>query len=226
MGGVARRIAGGVALVALVAPAVARADEVRAGSVQARISPTEVVLGNSVVERRWARAPFATTALVDRRGRDRTWSTATPDFSLRLAGAEVVTSEAFTVTAVRTDRLDRGGLRVTMELSGPGLSAERVAEAYPGVAGMRTQTILLSPVPLALGGAPLERAVTGPAEPSLTALRAGADWREPGWSGPPVSVGDPHAGTWRDTRTAGPGQALAGPGQGLGLHGRAAPRVL
>src|SRR3954452_18881670 len=161
MGGVARRMAGGLALVALVGPAVARADEGRAGGGHARISPTEVVLGTSVVERRWARAPFATTALVDRRGPDRTWSTATPDFSLRLAGAEVLTSEAFTVTAVRTARLDRGGRRVTMDLSGPGLSAERVAEAYPGIAGMRTQTILPSPVPLALGGATLERAVAG-----------------------------------------------------------------
>src|SRR3954452_5811580 len=149
MGGVARRIAGGLALAALVVPAGARAEEVRAGSVRAVISPTEVVLGNSVVERRWARAPFATTALVDRRGRGRTWSTATPDFSLRLAGADAVTSEAFTVSAVRTERLDSGGLRLTMELSGPGLTAERVAEAYPGIAGMRTQTILRSPVPLA-----------------------------------------------------------------------------
>jgi hypothetical protein len=79
-GGLALHALAGLALLALFGPATARADEVRAGSVHARISPTEVVLGNSVVERRWARAPFATTALVDRRGRDRTWSTATPDF--------------------------------------------------------------------------------------------------------------------------------------------------
>jgi hypothetical protein len=215
MGGVAPRTACALALLALAAPAAARADQVRAGSVYARVSRDEVVLGNSVVERRWARAPFATTALVDRRSRRRTWSGPTPDFALRLAGADAVSSEAFGVSDVRVQRLDRGGLRVTMELSGPGLSAERVAEAYPGIAGLRTQTILRPAVPLALAGATLERAVTGAGEPSLTALRAGADWREPGWSGPPVSVGDPHAGTWRDTRTAGRGEALAGPGQWL-----------
>ena len=45
------------------------------------------------------------------------------------------------------------------------------------------------------------------------ALRAGADWREPGWTGPDVAVGDPHAGTWRET-SADPN----GPGQWLSLR--------
>ena len=76
-----------VALVAATAPALAKtsAGEVRQGSVYARITNTEVVLGNSVAERRWSRDALRTTALVDKRGQDRTWSTGSRDFSLTTA---------------------------------------------------------------------------------------------------------------------------------------------
>jgi hypothetical protein len=71
MAGVLRIVAPAAALAALAAAAPAGAQEVRAGSVYARVTPTQVVLGNSLAERRWDRAPFRTTALVDRRGDER-----------------------------------------------------------------------------------------------------------------------------------------------------------
>jgi hypothetical protein len=70
-------------------------------------------------------------------------------------------------------------------------------------------------VPLTLLAARLEEARTGPADTTLHAFRAGADWREPDWAGPTPSVGDPHAGTWRDSRSAAPGEAIEAPAQWL-----------
>ena len=139
-----RRAVAVVALVAATAsaPGAARAADYRDGSVHASVSPTQVVLGNNLVERRWDRTAFRTTALVDRRGRDRVWSAGRRDFSLTVAGVKVG-SEALHVESVNVTQLDRGGLRVRMELSAPasvpGLAITRVAEAYPGVAGFRVR---------------------------------------------------------------------------------------
>ena len=55
------------AAIALLVPASAGAS-----SVYARADATQVVLGNSVAERRWSRGPMRTIALFDKRGRDRT----------------------------------------------------------------------------------------------------------------------------------------------------------
>jgi hypothetical protein len=207
-------------LAATAAPAPARAAEYRDSSVYASVSPTQVVLGNALAERRWDRAAFRTTALVDRRGQDRVWSAGRRDFSLTVAGVNVG-SELLHVTSAQVEPLPRGGLRVLMELSAPvslpGLSVTRVAEAYPGVAGVRVQTLLESGLPAALSRATLDEAAVGDAAPTLNAFRAGGDWREPGWQGPAVSVGDPHAGTWRDTHSAGSGEPLRGPGQWLSV---------
>jgi len=209
-----------VALVAATAPAWAKPTgdgTVRAGSVYATVTGTEVVLGNSVAERRWSRDALRTTALVDKRGQDRTWSTGSRDFSLTI-GAATVGSEAFSVEDVAVRRLDRGGLQVTMTLAGvPGLAATRVVEAYNGIAGFRTQTFLTPTTPLPLRGATLDEAAVGAATPVLHAFRSGADWREPDYTGPDVAVGDKHPGTWRDTRTAPAGTALQGAGQWLSL---------
>jgi hypothetical protein len=201
-----------VAVLALPAPAQAR-------SVYARITAGEVVLGNSLVERRWKRDGLVTAALVDKRAGGRTWSAGRRDFALDLAGRADVGSERFTVTGVRTARLARGGLRVSMALASPvpGLTATRIAEAWPGVAGFRTQTILHPAAGLALSGATLDEAAVAGAAPTLHAFRAGADWREPDWAGPQLAVGDAHPGDWRDTRRAGAGAALGGPGQWLAL---------
>ena len=214
-------------LLALPSAALA-ATEVQAGSVYARVTDSEIVLGNGSVERRWSRDPFVTTALTDKRAGGETWTLGpNRDFALGLAATEIG-SESFAAGDAAVERIPGGGLRVTMSLvPGPvpelaGIaSLTRVAEAYPGVAGFRTQTTIESAVPLALTSATLEEAGVGEAVPTITALRSGADWREPGWEGPappfdgapkPV-VGDPHAGTWRDSRSAGAGEQLEGPAQ-------------
>src|SRR3954454_11851645 len=213
-----RRVLAAFALL-LALPATARAETFRDGSVYASVTPAQVVLGNSVAERRWARHGLVTTALVDKRSHGVVWSAGRRDFALDLAGRTDVGSEQFTVIGARIAPVDRGGLRVTRELSSPlpGLTATRSAEAYPGIAGFRTQTILHAAAGLALSGATLDEAAVPGAAPTLHAFRAGADWREPDWSGPPVSVGDPRAGDWRDTHSAGAGEALAGPGEWLAL---------
>lgn len=203
----------------LVAPGVAAADTTyRDGSVFARVGATGVTLGNRVAERSWSRAPFLTTELVDKRGRRRVWSTGSPDFSLSLSGVEL-SSDAFRADSVSVARLARGGLRVTMTLrpiaGAPPVTVTRTAEAYPAVAGFRTQTTIESTIPLALSRATLDEAAVGAATPTIHAFRAGADWREPGYGGPPVTVGDPHAGTWHESRSADPGQPLEAPGEWL-----------
>ena len=114
----------------------------RDGGVYADVTAQRVTLGNSLAERSWNRAALATLELRDKRGRDHVWSRNTPDFRLFGTGAPI-TSEQFTVTGVQVEHLARGGLRVEMQLTGPaGLTATRIAEAYPGVAGFRTQTVL------------------------------------------------------------------------------------
>ena len=102
------------------------------------------------------------------------------------------------------------GLRVEIELAGPaGITATRIAAAYPRIAGFRTQTIVESLAPLPLTGATLDEAAVGD-KPAATLhnFRAGADWRNPEYEGPPAAVGDPQGGTWRATTRGEPGQPV------------------
>ena len=207
----------GVALAVLLGTAPsAAAQDLRDADVYAHVDGGEVVLGNAVVERRWSRDALRTTLLADKRAGRRQWSAGRRDFALSIAGAEVG-SETFRVEAVELERVARGGVRVRMRLApgpgGPALRAERIAEAYPGVAGFRTRTVLHPAAGLSLTGATLDEAAVGDVVPTIHAFRAGADWRQPGYKGPDVSVGDPHAGTWRATSTAARGAALEGPAQ-------------
>ena len=203
------------ALVALttVAGAPARAAEpvtVRVpGGVYATVTEGAVVLGNEVVERRWARDGLRTTALVDKRRGGRTWSRGHRDFTLSLTTG-AVGSESFRVESVEVVRLPRDGLRAVMRLGQPGgtLTATRTVEAYPDVAGFRTQTTVTSSTARELAAATLDELAVGESRPTLHAFRAGADWRNPDWPGPAVWVGYSPAGDWRETRTAGPGAAL------------------
>ena len=213
----------GAALGWLLAPGPAAAAAPSQDPAYARVSADAVVLGNGVAERRWDRRSFRTTALVDKRDRDRVWSTGRRDFTLTVGGAELG-SELFDAGSANATSLPGGGRRVTMELQAAGapagLTVTRIADAYPGIAGFRTQTIIRSAAPVALSAATLDEAATGAAAPTLHAFRAGADWRQPGYRGPDVSVGDPHAGTWRDSRTAARGAALEGPAQWLSVGDR------
>ena len=207
------------ALVALFAPA-ARAEVVQDGSVTAEVTATRVTLANSVAERSWDRAPVRST-IVDKRGTNRTWSKDAPDFALQIAGQEI-SSAAMRISAATVSHLGRGGLRVTMTLVDdtlPTLTVTRVAEAYPGVAGFRTETTVASSVPVLLSAATIDEATVGASvTPAISAFRAGSDWRDPSWTGPPFALGDPHGGTWRETRTAAPGTALRAPGEWLSVR--------
>ncbi|HZQ28699.1 MAG TPA: alpha-galactosidase [Acidimicrobiales bacterium] len=190
-------------------------DELRVDGVYASVTMSSVTLGNDEVERTWDRGAFQTASLVDEREGGRTWGEHVDDFELALSAGRLP-SHSFSVTAVSLAPVDHG-IRVTMSLAGPGsaLTVQRVVDAYDGVAGFRTQTTVTSAVPLALTGARLETlGAGGGVAPSVSSFRAGADWRTGGnWPGAPVAVGDPRAGTWRDTRTAPAGQALEGAGQ-------------
>jgi hypothetical protein len=208
--------------VLVTGPGTAQADSTYTdGSVYARVGATSVELGNSLAGRRWTRAPFRTAELVDHRGSDRVWSSDSPDFTLSTGTLEFA-SDAFTVGSASVTKLERGGLRLTMWLvpppALPGVSVTRVAEAYPGVAGFRTQTVIASTAPLVLERATLDEVAPASAvAPTIHSFRAGGDWRDPDWPGPPFTIGDPHPGTWRDTSSAGSGQALEAPGEWLSL---------
>jgi hypothetical protein len=206
-----------VALVAASAPVAAKPDDgARMGSVYANVLGSRVVLGNALVERVWELEPFRTVALVDKRDGGRIWSADHPDFTLGIGGVPI-SSEAFDVSGVDVEKIE-GGLRVTFRLALPGLSAERIVETYNGVAGFYSQTVLTPSTPIALSGATLDEAAVGDrVVPTIHAFRAGADWREPGWEGPALSIGDPHAGTWRDTRSGQAGASLEGAAQWLSV---------
>jgi hypothetical protein len=222
-----RRLAITLGALLAAAPATAHAVGTTAHAAEApaeaRVTANEVAIGNGLFERRWDRGSFRTLALTDLRDGGRRWGGARRDFSLFLGDAEVG-SGAFRVSAAHVERLERGGVRVTMSLVprlpglAAGLTATRVAEAYPGIAGVRTRTTLHPRMPLTLTGATLDEAAVGPAAPTSHSFRAGADWREPDWAGPQLSLGDPHAGTWRETRSPGWRQPLEAPAQWLELR--------
>ena len=140
------------------------------------------------------------------------------DFSLTVAGVQVG-SEALHVESVDVTELDRGGLRVRMELSAPvalpGLTITRVAEAYPGVAG------LPRPDGAGVAGAAGARARDpgrggrrrgGADDPRLPRRRRLARAR---LAGAAAHGGRPAPGTWRESSHAGAGEPLRGPGEWL-----------
>ncbi len=192
------------------------------GDVYARVADEKAILGNGLVERRWELKSFRTTHLIDQRGDEWVLGRRHRDFALGFSMFEL-NSDAFSVSDVRVENLPRGGLRLMMTMSPPllpTLTVVRSVDAYPGVAGLRTETTLTSILPLALSRFVADEIYIQDAAATLHSLRSGADWREPGWAGPPVVVGEPHAGTWRDTKSAGLGEPVEGPGQWLSLADR------
>ena len=213
-----RRLTSALLALALIVPFTSAATaaeplEETSGTTYVRVDDSEVVIGNALVERTWRRAGLATISMVDKR--DGTVEAGTsPDFRLMVGDPQAeITSELFDVAAVNVIEIE-GGLRAVLDLTGPSMNATRTVEVYEGIAGFRTQTTLQPLSPLVLRGYTLEEAAVGnEVAPTIHAFRAGADWREPDWAGPEMSLGDPHAGTWRDTRSAGTGETLRGAGQ-------------
>jgi hypothetical protein len=168
-----------------------------------------VTIGTGLVTWRWSTPAAHTTSIVDERtGRSEVGEGA--DFALTTAIGDT-SSDSLRVLTARADETP-GGLRLQVVLGGLGVVVTRTITAYGGVAGFRVETTVRATLPLVLAGARLAQLAVGPGRVATRhALRAGADWREPGWPGPQVTVGDPHAGTWRDTSTDpnGPGQWLS-----------------
>lgn len=189
----------------------------RSGETYATVSADQLVAGNGLVERTWTLDGFGTTGISDLRDGGKQWGGSSADFTLDL-GAQQLSSEAFSATDTTVDEIPGGsGLRIRVDLTSVGIDATRVIEIYDGVAGFMTRTILRPTAPLPLFGYTLDSAtVGGSVTPTIHAFRSGADWRDPSkgpWDGPQLTVGDPHAGTWRDSRSAEQGQPIQGPAQ-------------
>ena len=237
-----RRFFALLALTSLVASAVLTGSatgsspngDYRHGSVYAQITDTEIALGNPLIERKWSRDGFGTIGLTDQRGWTSSMTPGRPDFRLfagSQAAPQVLSSDLFQADSVTVTEIERG-LQLDITLTpidpalSPGLSITRTLQVYNGIAGIRASTVIESAVPLALRGYTLDE-VPASGAPTIHAFRAGADWREPDWGGPspheswpgpPSSIGDSHPGTWRDTKTAGEGQALAAAGQWISVE--------
>ena len=206
--------------------------EYEAGETYARVTDETLLVGNGLVERSWALDRFGTTSITDLRRGGKPWGNAGPDFTLDL-GAAQLSSTDFQATDTTVETIDGPGLRIRVSLTSPTTDATRAIEIYEGVAGFKTRTILTPKAALLLSGYTMESAAVGSqVTPTIHAFRAGADWRDPeeGWDGPrpsdddqcrqycPVtSVGDPHAGTWRDTRSAAAGEPIQGPAQWISV---------
>ncbi|HZN14690.1 MAG TPA: alpha-galactosidase [Acidimicrobiales bacterium] len=166
----------------------------------------DVTLANRFVEWRWSKPAARTAAITDRRT-GRRWGFPGPDFTLLTPSGPMRSDKLRVVDVTRTSR------RLHVTLSYPGITVTRDISLFDDVAGFRIETVVRAVAPFVLSGAQLARVNTSSdLSAQRLAFRAGADWREPGWPGPATEVGDPHAGTWRDT-SANPN----GPGQWLSL---------
>jgi hypothetical protein len=189
--------------------------------VHAGLTPDHITLENGLIARTWTREPYRTESLIDLRN-NRTWTENSDDLALALLGLDLVSR--FTVDGEpQIETLDDGAVRVSTTLlpsplgtSLPLLRVIRSVTMYPGIAGMRVDTHLEPTLPLALSGYTLDRVQpSGSLVADLHAFRAGADWREPEWEGPPLVIGDAQGGTWRETTS---GTEVSGTAQWLSLR--------
>ena len=112
-------------------------------------------------------------------------------------------SDRFTVDERRRRATPRGGLRVTMTLDRRARPDGRSASSRssPASPASRRRRSSSPPPALALSSVVLEQAAAArgdgrrctPSAPAPTGA-------SPDWTGPQLQVGDPHAGTWRDTQ--------------------------
>ncbi len=193
-------------------------------AVKAEINAERIVLSNGLLERSWTRTPYRTERLTDLRN-GRVWTEDTSDLALAIVGYDLI--EGFVVEGEpQVETTAKGAVRVTTTLVPsllginllPGLPILRMirtVEMLPGIVGMRSEARIESTLPLILSGYTLDQAQpVGGVDADLHSFRAGADWREPGWEGPPLAIGDPRAGTWRLTTT---GDSVAASAQWLSL---------
>ena len=181
------------------------------------IAADAITMANGLVERRWTTAPFGTASITDTRTGLTTG--ASPDFRLRLVDGAELTGKDFTVANATADELPRGGRQLVLTLAGAGGTVTRTIAMYPGVAGFEVRTTVALPA-LALTGYTLDEVTLPGAAPTLHAFSAGYDWRgsdTQDWEPTVAPFGGAHTGDHRETRSTGPGEALAGEGQWLSL---------
>lgn len=178
------------------------------GAVQLQIDEGRIVLSNGLIERSWTSSPLVRTErLVDLRT-GKVWISDDTDFALGVVGLPLSGNYRSSTVGIKSETTPSGSVRLTMSLVPtlpvaelPQTVIRRTFEMYPGIAGMRVETNIETLVPLVITGYSLEQAL--PEGDALTAdlhsFRAGADWREPEWEGPPLVLGDAQTGTWRKT---------------------------
>ena len=184
------------------------------------VTEDKVEIASALIERTWSRKPFRTERLVDGRT-GKVWSEDSADFALVVGGAELA-SDAFEVVGEpQVERKPSGAVRTTFTLAPAGgvpagLTLTRTVETYPDVAGMRSETWVHSAAPLAISGYSVDESRPQGAglRGTIHSFRAGADWREPEWTGPQVTIGDAHPGDWRETRA---GASVSGGAQWLSV---------
>jgi hypothetical protein len=159
----------------------------------ARVHDGVLEVGNDLVVRAFSLAPYRTLSIIDRRTRE---VVAGPgaDGWLELVtgdGTTAVPLDSFDAGEVSTRRLPDGGVSVRVPLG----QVTRLVEVHPGVAGLTMS--LEAAAPLVVSGYALDRVVPRhPGTAVAQAVRAGSDWREPGWA-PQLAVGDAQTGDWR-----------------------------
>ncbi len=207
----------------LITPAGALAATATSNAgVTAVIGPNRISLGNGIVERVWSPTAVTTTS-VGRIGAAFTYPH--DDFALLLDGIRI-SSGSLPVQSVAARAVD-GGVAVEWVLGAPaGAQVRRTVEAYEGIAGFKSQTVIESLAPLPLSGYTLDEVGAGftderglnlyPAGSQVHAFRAGGDWRtDAGWN--PPSIGDPHTGDWRATTAGDTDGTVSAPGEWLSV---------
>ncbi len=197
-------------------------------AVRAEISDARIVLVNGLVARSWTRTPYRTERLLDLRS-GRVWTEDSADFVLEIAGMSLAADQFSISGEPELESIAGGGLRLTLTLvadalsAAPGLRVIRSVLMYPGIAGMRQETRLEATLPQILAGYTLDQTLpAGVTTAQMHSFRAGADWREPEWSGPPLMIGDAQTGTWRRSTS---GSRVSGSAQWLSLADAADQRL-
>ncbi len=181
---------------------------------QIELSDDKVQIDTGTVVRKWrdtAGGGFQTTSFLDKRTALEWVAPGTSDDFTITVGILDFTSSDFTLDSAERSALPNGGARVTMHLSGPALFAvDYLVDAWPGLAGFRTQTVVKALVVLPVTGysmGELTTRFTSNITPIGQTFHSGSDWRdEDGWS-PSITIGDeaPRGGRsdWR-VQTQGP----------------------
>ncbi len=202
----------------------------------AALDGSEALIGNGVVERRFATDGFGTTSFTDLRSGFATG--ATDDLRLTTLDGVEITGADLTVTDATSRTTADGGLALMLRLEPLAAAAaatgvghvERTYTVYPEVAGVRVQTTVA--LPGVYTGYTLDELAMPGAAPTAQHFNAGYDWRgsdTPDWEPAAAPFGGAHTGDHRVTTAGAAGEPIDVTGQWLTLDADAddagAPRA-